>query len=190
MLDVADASQHVHGASPLGALRALPDDGVRREGVDDDGDPAACRSSHRGITRNTPLVGCMLERRQQGEDLHVHRPGRRVGHSQRTVAGRSRTRLERVVVAVRRMALPGGRGLLVNPDHRHERRARAKALFFLTRRGPCSTPFYGVCGREHGQNTDSRFLPSTCSGTAASRTVHGQCRKTAVFLLGCARAAD
>src|SRR5262245_1115527 len=57
-------------------------------------------------------------------------------------------------------------------------------------RGLCATPCHGVCGGEGGQNTDSRFLPSTCSGTVASRTVHGQCRKTAVFPRGFKRAGD
>src|SRR5262249_39647073 len=55
----------------------------------------------------------MLERRQQGEDLHVHHPGRRVGHCQRTVA-EARETGQRVVVAGRRGALPGGRGLAAN----------------------------------------------------------------------------
>src|SRR5262245_41245411 len=55
----------------------------------------------------------MLERRQQGEDLHVHHPGRRVGHCQRTVA-EARETGQRVVVAGRRGVLPGGRGLAAN----------------------------------------------------------------------------
>ena len=38
--------------------------------------------------RDVDLVGCMLERRQQGEDLHVHHPGQRVGHRQREVVAR------------------------------------------------------------------------------------------------------
>src|SRR5262249_54291322 len=59
------------------------------------------------------LVGCMLKRRQQSEDLHVHHPGRRVGHCQRTVA-EARGTGQRVVVAGRRGALPGGRGLAAN----------------------------------------------------------------------------
>src|SRR5262249_23900140 len=45
-------------------------------------------------------------------------------------------------------------------------------------------------GGEGGQNTDSRFLPSICSGTADSRTIHGWCGKTAVLVRGVERAGD
>src|SRR5262245_8972712 len=135
----------------------------------------------------------MLERRQQGEDLHVHHPGRRVGHCQRTVAGARETGAARRRRRPSRSPCPADEELVSIPRHGPLPKREPDLCAAIPDSAPCrrvttcgaSAP---ACDGECPAGTVCTHAPGgwlvgpTSAGARKLRTrPHGRSRRTACW---------